>query len=694
MDNEKIMKNKKRVQRDRDDYCEKSSRLTTKNFFIIVCCIELLFILWKCVFDSTRNGQTFLITFFLLIFISLPPGLGITLHIFKNKSPYFLLSFGLCLGYGFVGGSWSIMLLVGCPLQPYLYIGVISVIAGLLLYRKQMELRSYLNRDIFKKDVEEFLSPLAVLLFAFIALSLQLINNYVPGDVDCQSDSFNTLMILKEGSYPFVKPYLDQTRLELISGHLFHTVIAVVTKLKNGILIKEFMAVSVITGAFFCMGVYYLARFVVKNEIILFLAGIFTLTRAYVSCFNDNPTENMAFYYGAMFIVFLMYAMEKKKVLYALFAGFSISFCALSHPEIFFYNILPFSFFFVTLLLSKDIHRKKDYGNLLVILSIILIMVLPYYLRIGGKILSVDTVMTNKLHDMCAPTVIGGLADCNGYIVPFFLFGGIILLLLKRKTINVYLWTYFFVVLFTIEYWRLFQIFSPSGFKLELIGQNRWYTYKSPLWYPDSFHTVWYGGVIVWPVIMGIVVNFFYKHFGKYCKISSIKKYFSIFFIIIAVSFVGYEIKKAIQYTQFVKVRDYEALEWIKNNTQCENTVIYAPFDKNNFCPDYVTSYWVPIISERKSILFRNYQMSSLFRFRNTNIREKVKALQTAAYSIGEPESYKIMKDNGITHIFISALLSYHFHDIYQNSPFVERVHYSFKKEEALEGTALVYKVK
>lgn len=671
--------------------------LNANFFFIIVCSIELLFILLKFVFDSTRNGGTFIVTFLLLIFISLPPGLGITLHIFKNKSPFFLMPFGLCMGYGFVGGLWALMLLAGCPLQPYLFIGVILVITGFLLYRKREVLRCYIGKDAFKKSLKEFLPPFAVLLFAFIALSLQLINNYVPGDVDCQSDSFNTFMLLKEGAYPFVKPYLDQTKLELISGHLFHTVIAVVTKLKDGILIKEFMAVSVITGAFFCMGIYYLAGFLVKNEIILFLAGIFTLTRAYVTCFNDNPTENMAFYYGAMFIVFLMYAMEEKKVIYATLGGFFISFCALSHPEIFLYNILPFSFFFMTLLFSKDINPKKDYVNLLVIIGIILIVVLPYYLRIGEKILTVEAAKTNKLHDMYAPTIIDGLTFWNGYIVTLLLFGGIILILLKRKTINVYIWTYFFTVILTIEFWRVFQIFSPSWFKLELFAQHRFgplYTYKTTLWYPDSFHTAWYGGVIVWPVIIILVVSALYKLFDKTCKNYRVKKYLNILFIIAAISFVGYEIKKAIQYPQFIPARDYDALEWLKNNTQYENTLIYAPFDENNKIPDYVTSYWTPIISERKSILFRNYRLSSLFRFRNTNIRERVDTLQKASYSIDNPESYKVLKDNGITHIFISALLSFNLYDMYQNSPFVERVHYSFKKEELQEGTSFVYKVK
>jgi len=48
----------------------------------------------------------------------------------------------------------------------------------------------------------------------------------------------------------------------------------------------------------------------------------------------------------------------------------------------------------------------------------------------------------------------------------------------------------------------------------------------------------------------------------------------------------------------------------------------------------------------------------------------------------------------GITYIFISACLSFKLHDMYQSSPFVERIHYGFNPNELYEGTALVYKVK
>lgn len=684
-----------------DKSTEASNHISTTYFLLVVCIVEITFILWKFAFASTRNGGTFLTTFLIVLAISFPPGLGVALHIFRHKPWSFLFSFGLCIGFGFVGGAWAFMIIVGCPLNPYLYVGTIMIIAGCLLYRKRHELRVCVNRKLLSLNMAEFLSPLAVLLFGFIVLSLQWINNLVPTDVDCQSDSFNSLMVLKEGTYPFVSPYLDKTRLMLCSGPLFHTMIAVITKLKGTLLIKEVMAITVISGAFFCMAVYFLAKFIIKHEIILFLAGILTLTRAYISCFNDNLPENMAFYYGAMFMVFLMSCLENKKAVFALFAGFYLSFCALSHPEIFLYNILAFCLFFGTLFISKDKNLKKDFLNIFIIICIILIMVLPYFFRVNSKgiIFSVDRITSGKVHDMLATTIFGCFPYWNGYVMPIMILGGIIVLAAKKNTFNVYILTYFVVIMFLIEIWRVWQIITPEWFEIAEIypvwGVKRVYT--APFYYPDSFHVTWYGGVIIWPVIISVLVNYLYCQHLKHVHCNLLNKYIIFPMAISIILYVGYEIRKANKYPEYIKKRDYDALQWIKDNTPYENTLIYAPFDNTGKHPIYGTSFWVPIVSERKSILFRNYNLGGSFKFRNIDnpIKEKVSLLQKAAFSISDPESCKIFKDMKITHIFISAFLSPKLCNLYQDSPFAELVHYTLEPQENGSSIgAFVYRVK
>lgn len=686
-------KNKKIILNKTDEINEESTHVTTKYFFILICSVEIIFIFWKFILTSTRNGGTFLLTFLIILAISFPPGLGVTFNIFKNKGCPFLIAFGLCIGYGFIGGIWTLMMLVGCPLNPYLYIGVVFVITGSLLYRKRRELIRSFTQTQSKINLAGVLSPFAVLLFAFIILSYRWINNYVPTDVDCQSDSFNTLMVLKEGTYPFVSPFLDQTRLELRSGPLFHTLVAVITKLKNTSLLKEIMAMAVISGAFFCMAVYFLARFIIKNEIILFFAGILTLTRAYVSCFNDgNLPENSAFYYGAMFIVFLLYAMENKSTIFALFAGFYLSFCALSHPEIFMYNMPAYCLFFITLLLSKNKNFKKDYINLLIIASILLIIVLPYYLRIKGTQFSTDKIGTSKMCDTLAATLSGTLTYWNGYFVPFLALGGIILIAAKRKTINIYLWTYFLTVLGLIEFWRFFQICSFSWFELKPLDyyvDETYFSYKTFLRFPDHYHCAWYGGVIILPVAIAAVINYLYYLSQQYTNIQIVKKYSIFPLIVIVFYFLGYEDTKTKRYPEFIFKCDQAVLEWIKDNTVYNNTLIYAPFDntKENSYPIYLTSFWVPIVSERKSILFRNYNLRGSFKFTHIDksIEEKVAELQQAAYTINNPESYKVLKDMKITHIFISGFIAPKLINIYINSRYAELKHYEL--EPNFQGT-------
>ncbi len=696
-------KNKKIILNKTDEFNEESTHVTTKYFFILICSIEILFILWKFVFASTRNGGTFLVTFLTVLAISFPAGVGVTFHIFRNKPRSFLFSFGLCLGFGFLGGVWALMIILGCPLNPYVYVGAVMLIAGCLLYRKRRELKGCISRDLIHFNLAEFLSPIAVLLFGFIVLSLLWINNLVPTDVDCQSDSFNSLMILKEGTYPFVSPYLDQTRLELRSGPLFHTLIAVITKLKNTALLKEIMAITVISGAFFCMAVYFLARFIIKNEIILFFAGILTLTRAYVSCFNDgNLPENIAFYYGAMFIVFLLYAMENKSPIFALFAGFYLSFCALSHPEIFMYNIAAYCLFFITLLLSKNKNFKKAYINLLIVLGILLIMVLPYYLRIKGTQFSTDKIGTNRMYDVLAATLSGTLTYWNGYFVPLLALGGIIRIATKRHSINIYLWTYFLTVLGLIEFWRFFQICSFSWFELKPLGyyvDETCFSYKTFLRFPDHYHCAWYGGVIILPIAIAAVINYLYYLSQQYTNIQIVKKYSIFPLIVIAFYFLGYEYTKTKRYPEFILKCDHAALAWIKDNTVYNNTLIYAPFDnaKENSDPIYLTSFWVPIVSERKSILFRNYNLGGSFKFTHIDksIKEKVADLQQAAYTINNPESYKVLKDMKITHVFISGFIAPKLINIYNNSRYAELKHYELEpNSQGMMSGAFVFSLR
>ena len=122
---------------------------------------------------------------------------------------------------------------------------------------------------------------------------------------------------------------------------------------------------------------------------------------------------------------------------------------------------------------------------------------------------------------------------------------------------------------------------------------------------------------------------------------------------------------------------------------------MFSPFDNadENAVPNYVTSSWVPIVSERKSLPFRNYGIPGQFRFLHMDepITEKVRELQMAAYTIGDSESFKIFKDMRITHIFISGFLSGKLLNTYQNSPYVELVYYDTQPNS---GTAMVYKLK
>lgn len=671
---------------------EETDYKVSKYFFVIICSIEIIFILWKFVFAGTRNGQTFLTTLIIVSVLSLPPGFGLLLNIFKSRDISFLFTFGLCIGFGLVAGIWSLIIQIGCPLNVYIYIGIILGISLYLFYRKLDHLKSIFIEKENKNILVGLLSPIAVLLFAFIVLSLSLINNFVPGDVDCQSDSYTTLMILKEGTYPYVSPFLNEIRLRLGSGPVFHVFTAIIVKLKSGVLLDEIMAMSVISGSFFCMSIYFVARFVIKNQIILFLAGILTLTRAYFSFFNDgNLPENIAFYFGAIFIVFLLHTMENRKVIFASLSGLFLAFCMFSHPIVFMYNFGMFSAFFVTLLISREKKTKQDYLNLLIAMGVILVLVLPYMYRIR------DAQPVN-LQTKEATTLISSVTYWTGFPVVILAFAGAIILTLKKKTANIYLWSSLFMVIVFVEYWRIYQIWSPSWFEMKAMASPQfgtYYSYTDFLKYPMGYHTAWFSGVIIWPVGISAFINFLYILSRRYINIQIMPKDTIMIFVVLVFFLIGYESKKTKKYPEFTLKSDYAALEWIKENTSYNDTLIFTPSDnsKPQKYPEYLTSYWVPVIAERKSVYFRNHWIPGQFKFIDMDIplTEKVNKLQEAAYDISKSESYKLIKDMNISHIFVSACVSGTLYNIYNESSFLELVHYNTLPEQ---GTALVYKVK
>lgn len=668
-----------------------------KYFFMSLCGVEVLFILCRFILFPTANSQTFISSFLIILAVSAIFGFGLAINLFKKQNISGWIPFGLCMGLGGTAVIWSILIVTGCPLNPYLFILAVFAIAGGLIYKRQNEVGGIKRLFNTGFDWTGLLAPLCVLFFAFIILSLVWLNSKVPTDVDCQSDSFCTLMILKEGTYPVVSPYLDNTRLEIKAGPVFHTFGAVISRLKNSLIHKEVMAVAIISGSFFCLAMYYLASFIIKNRVILFLAGILPLIRGYLSFFNDgNLVEQLAFYYAVLFIIFLFHTLKEEDAItskiFAITSGICLAICELTHPMIFMYNAPVLAAFFFTIPFSKNRNLKRDYIQLIIITATMLIIVIPYLLRTWTERPEIRTTMEY------ANTLTRSVPYWHGYLTPIIVFIGSILLIFKRDKSHIFLLTYLIVIILFIFRWRVFQLFSPSWFRLEPLSQpwfGAYYQYANPFDYPRDYHSAWFGGVIIYSMIIAYFINYLYELIIRSSKLNLIRANCPYFLCLLVFCFIGFEFVRAKRYPEFILESDYAALDWVRENTAYDNTLVYAPMDdsKENAVPRYFISFWVPIVSERKSIIFRNYWQPRYFNFISIDkpIEEMVNQLQVAAYSLNNAESYKIIKDTNITHIFVSAFLAQKLFNIYNNSPFLELQHYASIPNQ---GTSLVYKVK
>ena len=133
-------------QKKTSECLENTNNSFIKYFFMSVFVVEIVFIVWRFIYSPTKNSGTFLLTFTIVSVLSLPPGLGLTLNLFNRKDTSFYFTFGLCIGYGFMAGVWALMIRVGCPLNPFIYIGVVFLISGYLYYRKRHELKLFFTQ--------------------------------------------------------------------------------------------------------------------------------------------------------------------------------------------------------------------------------------------------------------------------------------------------------------------------------------------------------------------------------------------------------------------------------------------------------------------------------------------------------------------------------------------------------------------
>lgn len=655
--------------------------------------IEIVFLIYFSI--TTKNIAQYNISLILITLITFPLGISASILLFREKSLSELLTLGFCIGLPLTAGVWGILAYSSVPIHPVIYLGSTFFISLILLLITKLKYTKILcNKDI---DYKEICLPIVVFLIGFLWHALMQANNNVPFDCDAQSANYIEILMKYQG-YPAVSPFLTHETVNIAYPPTFHTMVVLTSVIKNSAIHKECMAITIICGSYFVLSVYLLAYYLSqKNFFIAFFAGILTLNRAYLTNYNDgNTTEMLAFLCVAVFLIFLLHAFEEsywiKRFTLASVGGFAFSHAALSQTEIFQWYLISLTFFIITLLISKKIHYKRDYPVLLLSLFICGLCILPWFFN---SISNFDKNALGSLSDKEATELILSLTYWHSYVFLGLSLIGLIFLIYQRNKIGIFIVTHVFVMFFLIIHWKFLRLMGFDWFQLKplqgnYLGARAFFT--SPIKFLYNYTIAWYSLTIAFPIAASYCLNLF-KTLLERIKILQHKVLNTpLLLIIVGISvFMYYEYRSYFRYPEWLIKTDYETLLWFRENTAFENTLILnaqEPIKLPNGL-EFYCSYWVPAVSERRAVNARGLGGDHIPV--SQDLKEKIQQLSSAFYNIQSPGIYEILKINGITHIFMSALLAGQLIESYSKVPFLELTHY---KTVPNQGTALIFKVK
>lgn len=674
---------------------EKNLWILDKRTFVLFIAIFIECVLIIFFSFTTKNVYSNSISLLLIVTITFPLGLLISRLLFSRKNISETIILSLCFGLPFSAWLWGMMAFLRIPMNPLIYFTVSFALPIFLLMYLKSKLE-FKNREIVVNEICVFI---IVLLIAFLWHSLMWANNNVPPDVDAQGSIYLQLL-MKEQGYPVVYPFLNETKAYINYPPCFNVIVVLFSKLKMSLVYKECMSVTTVCGAYFVLAVFLLAYFLSKRDMLLaFIAGILTLNKAYLTMYNDgNTTELLSYLSAACFLIFLQHALNEKSrklaAIIAIFAGFVFSVSALSQTDIFLWYAISLAVFFLLYLISRNKSYFKDYLVLTVSILTCIIIIVPSLINASG---SYKTIDFENLFSQYTTHLIPTLKYWHNPVFLILSFIGIGIFFFYRDKILIFLGAHALIMVALIIHWKFYRFMEFKWFHFTpradwFLGANGSFT--TPFLYPNTFSIGWMSFTIVFPIAATYTLITIFKLLKK-TNIMFIKRYGALFISIIFLSiFQYYEYKSYLRYPEWLLETDYQALQWFHKNTTFDNCLILNPRNpvvlENG--AEYWTLDWIPVVAERRAISSRSLDINADFhlKIKDTASINKNKLLDIYN-NILRPDSYDILKESNITHIFISTLQSGSLIENYQKAPFLQLVH--FYSVPNL-GTSLIYAVR
>jgi len=613
------------------------------------------------------NFENFILGLIVFVIAFSPFGFSIITFLYRKISFPYRIYLSPAIGCSFSIALWSFIVTIAQRTNFYFLISAILLLTIILLYMIYQRDKSIIQ----KKEIKAILKinniiPLVIFLFFLYFLMLICINRVAPCDVDSQANGYFVLFSKYENSYPYVHPFLNDTKLAIIYPPGANLLAAFLSLFSNIPIQISLLLMQTITLSFSGLALYCILDIVTpdfKNKTYFLIATIVFFYNSYLWGHLLNigqVTENVAIMININLLFFFVVSLKTKEFPWYILTGILLGALMLVHPRFFKWMTMAIFFFSISQLVTTE---KKDWKNFLIpfiILFVSLLWILPWFS--ARTSLASEHLWTYNLQF---------LDYLYGNILPIFFAVGIVEILLRRNNLAIFLLVWLISTLFLGGYMSnaygssiVAPIISAYGFLL-IINVIDFLCHKAKI----TVKKYWYLKISV----VFLVCLFFFA-----ATILNPRSYFS--------------------NGPIISDADVSALTWLKRNTSYENTLTL-----NQTNPHY-QGHWVPVVSERRSIFARGFTgIRGHLIFPDKEFENAYASAKWAFYNITDPRAYQIVKRLGITHIYLSAGIpfrNYHtpkeVYELYEKSPFVKLIYSndgSSKLHSGWNAPAKIYEV-
>ncbi len=611
----------------------------------------------------------------------LSPGIGIALFV--------VVSSGVVSIWGY--SYWSVLFA--------------NVILGILLVSAYCMARGF--RDDFKNILRINLSKEAFVFVVFFLLLVifavwTLMTIEIPGDVDAQGFGYLALTVRMGGTVNTLAPFYPKIKWLYSPG--FFILVAFLSDLLSTPINYAMLGIAYFLWLMTFPAALSVGRQFGDNRLGLLICAFLVIGRGLFSALADSGFTSVL---GCL-IIFVCFstffkALDNKsnRIGNVIIAALALSSLFLSHPDSFIFFVLAEVPFFATVWLSKKSPNLQDYTVMLLIPSIAflltllwLILQLPLFLSesIGGQLR-----YSPGIH------ILREMVSHNGAIVPLVAVLGMCLGSLRREKRDVFLITW---VLMIID----FSTFSIINDFISLFLPLRVSLYIY------AFGLGWRGPIVPFSILAAQFTHYAVRQITctnpKTIIIQNLvqlrKKIFCtgpkggvllvlsitsgmIFPIYTAPTLADDVTRSSWHYLhsyliwpryRFSTSSDLAAMRWIKNNTPEDAFILNSP---------WYNGHWVPVITERKTVFFRNQPFFD--RSDDQGLKVMWDECERAFFNPDCEESREIIYKYSITYVIVPdrkrGRIDEHYYIVDHNA--FDRTSYlvlTFK-----EGNAKVYRV-